>query len=512
MFFTIVVLLTVLLTFSRPPVIWIASPGLVSAVATLVTLLPAGVAMAASHRARRMLERFPHDPGHGQQALSRGMVLVHGLLLAGHGGLLLATSWLPLVARVPVVGQWPVVPSLLAALPLIVAIALVWIAIYPADRAVRQIALEVYLLRGKPVRPVWSLTQFLVFNLRHQALVVVLPFGLILLARDLIERNEVALQRVHAQLPDMILGATAIFVALIAPVILRHVWETQRLPDGPLREKLLEISRRLRIRFREILVWKAGGMMVNAVVMGVFAPLRYVLITDGLLEQLEDRKIEAVFGHEAGHVKRHHIVFFLLLAFISGCLVTIVSIRTRPLDPALHNLVLAGLSAVLVFKWIAVFGWVSHRFERQADLFGVRALTAAGLPCRQPCAVHGTPPVEQPGAVQSGAGAAGMQPNRAPRGGLCSTAAHVFGDTLNQVAVLNGVPPEASSWRHPSISSRSRFVLKLAGDPAAERRFERNTLLVQLAILAVALVSGAWAAWEMKLWKLVTAAAAAVAL
>ena len=117
-------------------------------------------------------------------------------------------------------------------------------------------------------------------------------------------------------------------------------------------------------------------LIVNAAVMGVVAPLRYVLITDGMLEQLEDTKIEAVFGHEAGHVKRHHILYFLLFVLISGCVVTIFSVRTQHLDSqSLQLQLLATLvGVVLLFKWAVLFGWISRRFERQADIFGVRTL------------------------------------------------------------------------------------------------------------------------------------------
>jgi len=51
--------------------------------------------------------------------------------------------------------------------------------------------------------------------------------------------------------------------------------------------------------------------------MGLFAPLRYVMLSDGLLESMEDEKIEAVFGHEVGHVKLRHMEFFLVFAIAS---------------------------------------------------------------------------------------------------------------------------------------------------------------------------------------------------
>jgi hypothetical protein len=67
---------------------------------------------------------------------------------------------------------------------------------------------------------------------------------------------------------DLLVGAAALLVALITPAILRYVWVTQRLPAGPLRDRLTYLASKLRLRCREIRV-ADGGMIVNAMVMGV---------------------------------------------------------------------------------------------------------------------------------------------------------------------------------------------------------------------------------------------------
>ena len=75
------------------------------------------------------------------------------------------------------------------------------------------------------------------------------------------------------------------------------------------------------LNYRRILIWESDGMVVNAAVMGLFRPVRYILLSDGLLEMMDDAKIEAVFGHEAGHVKCRHIEFYLLFAVLSMLIV-----------------------------------------------------------------------------------------------------------------------------------------------------------------------------------------------
>ncbi|MCK4343236.1 MAG: M48 family metalloprotease [Phycisphaerae bacterium] len=486
MYLVVIGILAIVLTLSSPIYRLVAEPGLVIATAAAATLLPAVFGVLVTRRVLRKLDRHPQQPSRGQFVFGRGMTIIQFLLGACHAGVMLCTDWLPLCHQTPVIGTWPLVPGLLALVPFLLSIVLLWIVVYPADRAVRQIAVEVYLFRGKPLRPVWPLGQYLLYNLRHQVLFILIPMALILAASDLVTRYEQAIADATGIdfAPDMLVGLAAIAVAVVAPEILRHVWVTQSLPDGPLRDRLQLLCQRLRLRYRDILVWRSGGMIVNAAVMGVIAPLRYVLITDAMLEQMEDTKIEAVFGHEAGHVKHHHIPCFLLFALISGCIVTIFSVHAHGLPRTDYQILLTLLGLVLVFKWGVVFGWVSRRFERQADIHGVRTLTLTGLPCSMPCVLHSSG--ENPGQT-------------IPGDPLCSTAAHVFGHALYEVALLNGIQPEARSWRHSSIASRSRFLQQLAQQPRRQQRFQRHVLLIQLVLLATAIITSLWAAYELEI-------------
>lgn len=483
-----IVVLALILTFPRPPYLILSGAAVTIPLAATAILIPAVAAWWFNLRAIRLLDAMPADPGPAQRYFGKRLHRVTLLLGFFQVFLLLCTSWLPLMQRLPIVGGWPVAPAVLATMPLVLGALLIWVAVYPIERALRQLALEVQLFRGKPIHPVWPLPAYLMFNLRHHLLFVYAPLVPILAARDLIDFYEKPLLGIHAFLPDLLLGAAVLLIALLAPVLLRFVWVTQRLPEGPLRDRLIDIGRRLRLRFNEILVWRTDGMMVNAAVMGVVPSLRYVMITDGMLEQLDDVKIEAVFGHEAGHVKRHHIFFFLLLSLITGCMLAIVSVRLRGVDTLTFQLATGAIGVVLLAKWGLLFGWISRRFERQADLFGVRTLALAGVPCGRECPLHDSVLAPSP------------ETSRAP---LCRTAAHIFGDTLNDVALLNGIPPEAPSWRHSSIASRSRFVQQLAGDPDEARRFERLVQRIQWSILACAAFFGAWAAWELKLIDLI---------
>jgi STE24 endopeptidase len=257
------------------------------------------------------------------------------------------------------------------------------------------------------------------------------------------------------------------------------------LAPGAVRDRLEHLCRRLNLRCREILVWKSDGAMINAAVMGVIPPVRYILLSDALLTTMNPKQIEAVFGHEAGHVRHRHILHFLGLAFI-GWLVVAILMETAAVlaqradgTSALSGSVIQGMGvAATAIFWIVGFGWVSRCFERQADLFGARCATPPEADCTLPCSVH-------------------LDPGRKIEDGsrICATGAAVFASALDRVAGLNGIPRDEPSWRHSSIGSRLHFLASLAGDPGRARSFERQVRRIQFAIRAACLLGAIATVW-----------------
>jgi STE24 endopeptidase len=298
-------------------------------------------------------------------------------------------------------------------------------------------------------------------------------------------------------------------VFLVAPVLLRYIWHTTSLPAGELRSRLDGLCRRIGLSYRDILIWHSDGMVVNAAVMGLIRPVRYVLLSDGLLETMDDDKIEAVFGHEAGHVKHHHITFYLLFAILSMLVVGGISELVVRFGPDLmqqagraeslrdsqaqvRDYLQVMAMVMIVAIWGIGFGPVSRRFEWQADLFGARSVTPDIASCDRPCLVHGTLD-PQP-----------LNPGYRPPPGLvvCATAAHTFGEALHRIATLNGIPVEARSWRHSSIGNRIRLLRQYAADPSAIARLNRGVLTIKIVLVlgsAVGLAIGAWLYWPEQL-------------
>lgn len=485
MFPVVVLVLSLLLALPTPPYRFVRGEWAVIAVAAIVTLSPALTAWWTARVTISRLDRKPEDPGFAQHALARGMRVATLATGLGFAGLLTTTDYLLLCRSVPVAGATPGGPGLIALLPFMTALTLYWVALYPADRAIREVGVETQLLRSQPVEPVWTCGRFLMFHMRHQVLFILAPMVLILIARDIIDRYSQQLGKAlgHAYVGDLLLGGVTIVIALFAPLIIRIVWDTISLPPGPLRDRLRTLASSLRVRCADVLVWRSGGGMVNAAVIGVVPPLRYVLITDSMIEQMDDLRIEAVFGHEAGHVKRHHILYFLLFAFVSGCAVTVAGRRMHGQPELVQQGIMAVTGLVLGLKWFLVFPWISRTFERQADWFGVatvRQLIDDGR-------------VEEPGELDI---------PREPQPNALIQAARVFGATLREVAYLNHIAPDQWSWRHGSIQGRADVMMRYAQQPADVQRFERRVMWIKFVIWIAAVGLCGWAIVELRLWEL----------
>src|SRR5581483_11377291 len=86
---------------------------------------------------------------------------------------------------------------------------------------------------------------------------------------------------------------------------------------GPLRDRLLATGRRLKFRCSNVLLWNTRSGMANAMVVGIVPWIRYVVFTDRLVEDFSPEEVEAVFGHEVGHVRHRHMLYYLGFLLVS---------------------------------------------------------------------------------------------------------------------------------------------------------------------------------------------------
>jgi Zn-dependent protease with chaperone function len=237
------------------------------------------------------------------------------------------------------------------------------------------------------------------------------------------------------------------------------VLNVQPLPQGPLREDLLEICRAHKVKVRELLVWHTSGMMLNAAVMGLVGGVRYVLMTDALLELMTREQVRGVMSHEIGHVRRHHLPWLAAALMAILGLAEIVSESPIYLLAAFHPQLLQSfpgwaqliLIAIALAGAFTVFGWVCRRFERQADTFAVQHLSAT-----QTAADSALSDRVTPAAVIAMDGA------------------------LDAIARLNAIDPSRHSWRHGSITWRQRYLRSIVGLPLNNLPIDRLIRTIKL--------------------------------
>jgi STE24 endopeptidase len=266
-----------------------------------------------------------------------------------------------------------------------------------------------------------------------------------------------------------------------------------------LRDRLERVAQRVGFRCTDILVWDTGRLLVNAGVTGSLPWFRYVFLSDSLIEDLDVHEVAAVFGHEIGHIAHRHLVYFGF--FILGSL-SVIALAGGAINEALGAvpmpaMLAAGTPGALVVEGVMTlvivggyfflaFGFLSRRFEGQADVFGCRVVSCGRPEC---------PPHADLDARHAGMAVLA----RAPVARLCPVGVRIFVSALENVAIRNGMRPTAWSWRHGSILRRIAFLESLVEQPEAERRFQTRVrrirwlmgaALAATAGLAVALAGG----------------------
>jgi len=473
-------------TFGRGAVAWL--------LVVVATLLPPVVAALYARRVRNALEHEPAWLPAAQRQLARGNAAIRAALVFGLILALYLTDWSVMVRSWRWTGIIYGLDEFVMLAPFLLGLLAAWTTLYPADRGVRQVAMELQLWVAGPVHPVWGLRAYLSFMFRHHVLIILLPMVPIMMAHDFTLRHADRIRAFFglAWADQLVLVVLAGIVFTFAPVMLRYVWHTRPLPAGPLRDRLDRLCRQIGLTYRQILIWQSDGMVVNAAVMGLWRPVRYILLSDGLLEMMEDRKIEAVFGHEAGHIKNRHIWFYLLFAVLSMLIVgglAELAFRLRPdlftAGSLVQDYMQVILMALVVALWVVGFGWISRRFEWQADLFGARSVTPPPELCDHLCLFHETASLLSPDPPPEG------QP-------LCATAASLFADALERIAALNGIAVDARSWRHSSIAYRIERLRAYASDPRRAPALERSVWAIQVVLqvgVAVGLAIAVWLYW-----------------
>ncbi len=447
---------------------------------TLVSLLALAFAAWCASRVVSYRVRKAGEPTY---RLRRGYVwLLRGftvLNLGVYAAILHFLGWREVVRTGLGLEGWPLIEDVMILLPYVLSEAASTWGLFGAERV----------LRSTRIAADSQLRRHLVLKLR-QTVGLLLPILIVFSLGQVFSQQllPASADRVWAQ--PLGLASVGFLILAGSPLFLRLAWPTRSLPQGPLRTRLEQVARRVGFRCTDILVWDTGHSLVNAGVTGSLPWFRYVLLTDSLIDNLNAHEVAAVFGHEIGHIAHRHLLYFgLFFLGTIGVFYVVNGAIDHHLIPGLSRtfvsqsstllgIVKAGASLVVLALYVLiVFGYLSRRFERQADIFGCRAVSCGDVGC---------PPHPDLNDDRNGADEPAVAAT------LCPVGIRTFVNALTSVATLNGIGREARSWRHGSIQRRINFLESLEGRPEVERRFQSEVL--RLRIVMALVLSCAWCA------------------
>ncbi len=302
-----------------------------------------------------------------------------------------------------------------------------------------------------------------VFSNIKANLPVVLPWLVLSFVFDLLASLQVPwLTRIlDTQWGDLLLFSVfVLFLALFFPPLIRWLWGCRPLASGPLREHIEHFCRQHGFS-SEILYWPLfEGQMLTAGIVGIVPGFRYILVTPALLSALDLSELEAVLSHEIGHVKKRHlllyIVLFLGFSLLAGALAEpfpylilssefyygLLSMTHVSPEALLTFLGAVPLLFFMLVYFRFVFGYFIRNFERQADLFVFRTQGTSGPLIR----------------------------------------------AFEKIAALSGNIRDRKNWHHFGIGERIDFLLRCEKEQsliAAHDRKVRYSLLLYLGLIGV---------------------------
>lgn len=347
---------------------------------------------------------------------------------------------------------FPTVQALWALMFFLLHLSVLWFFAYRVHGMIRPTSL--------------TRTGYIWANLRFY-LALILPWALVSLPHDL---GQVFL-RGGAREAFLSLLGQGVFLALALALLLMVgprmvVWGWGCRPlRGPSRRMITNVLDRLPLRFKEVLGWPLmGGDAPNAAVLGFFRGFRYLLVTPSLLELLSPGELEAVVAHEAGHVKKKHLLIHLvLIAGLFPLIFLMEGLAERAIleSDSLYRLLvlgggarqmvslasLAGLALVAVVYLRYVMGYFIRNMEREADLYALRA-------------------VGDPMPLIT---------------------------SLEKLAAATGGLKQEKSWHHYGPGERIGFLMNAGADPEVGRSHERRLkrfLVVFIAAACLVLAAG----------------------
>jgi hypothetical protein len=163
-----------------------------------------------------------------------------------------------------------------------------------------------------------------------------------------------------------------------------------------------------------------------------------------------------------------------------------------------------------------MFGYLSRRFERQADVYAARTMQAGhdGHGGGTIVISHLNPETADSGIgtgifaqglATAGVATVSSTATGAPPAALAygrptyvgEYGAGIVGSALRRVAQINNIPVAAREWLHGSIASRMRHLHELSAGADRTARFDKYMRRLYWAIVAVVVTFGVWCGVQM---------------
>lgn len=244
-------------------------------------------------------------------------------------------------------------------------------------------------------------------------------------------------------------------VLFFFPPLIRRLWGCIPFPQSPLHDHLHSFFKKQQFS-AQIYLWPLfEGRVLTAGVMGIIPGLRYVLITPALLETLTIEELDAVMAHEIGHIKKKHMLLYLMIisgfSILAGFFLQpftffvlskdsfyLLLKKTGETPETVFTVMIAVITLglmVLYFRYL--FGFFIRNFERQADLHVFEAIGSS----------------------------------------------HSIISAFEKIAVLSGNTRDLPSWHHFGIGQRIDYLKKCETNPIWIHRHNRKVRLCLLAYL-----------------------------
>ncbi len=165
-----------------------------------------------------------------------------------------------------------------------------------------------------------------------------------------------------------LLTAVTLLVAvpLGIPVLVRFLFKTAPL-DLEMAAWIDQLFAAAGMRSVQAVRWDTGGRGFNAMVAGMVAPLRTLLISDRILDEMPRPQLAMVLLHEAAHIRRRHVPLRMVLLLPAW---GIAMLLTRILGES--DWAMTAGSVVGILLTMVILRFVAHRTELDADAHACR--------------------------------------------------------------------------------------------------------------------------------------------